>query len=265
MINLTVVIIAKNEEKMIIDCLESVKKLADEIIVIDNGSIDQTIEIAEKYGARIFKINGTDFSRLRNEGLKEARGEWILYVDADERVTPELKDEILKYIKDDPSASSGSSAFGLRRKNFYLGNHEWPKIEKLERLFKKEKLKGWYGDLHESPKFEGNLRELNGFLLHYTHRDLSSMLAKTIEWSSLEAQARFKAGHPRMALWRFPRVMLSAFYDSYIRDGGWKVGIVGLIESLYQAFSSFITYAKLWELQNSTVLRRTVENTHEIS
>ncbi len=260
--SLTVVIIAKNEEKMIGKCFESIKNLADEIILVDNGSVDKTREIVEEYGARVLSIFDADFSKLRNEGLKQAKGEWILYIDADERLTPELKDEISKYIES-PSASSGPSAFGLRRRNFYLGNHEWPKIEKLERLFKKEKLKGWYGELHESPKFEGKLGELEGYLLHYTHRDLSSMLAKTIEWSSLEAQARFKAGHPRMALWRFPRVMLSAFYDSYIRDGGWKVGVVGLIESFYQSFSTFITYAKLWELQNSTVLRRTVENSHE--
>lgn len=259
--NLSVIIIAKNEEKMIGDCLKSVEELADEILVIDNGSTDKTLEIAQKYGVRIFKINGEDFSRLRNEGLKEARGEWILYLDADERVSAALAAEISKFQV--PNSKFGG--FYLKRKNFYLGNHLWPKIEKLERLFKKEKLKGWYGQLHESPRFEGELGELDDFLLHYTHRDLSSMLKKTVEWSTLEARARFTAGHPPMALWRFPRVMLSAFYDSYIRDGGWKVGVVGLIESFYQGFSAFITYAKLWELQNSTVLRRTVENTHEIS
>lgn len=248
--NLSVVIIVKNEEKMIGDCLESVKLLADEIILVDNGSVDKTMERAGKYEARILEISGTDFAKLRNEGLKQAKGVWILYVDADERVTPELREEILNRVQNDPSASSGPSAFSLRRKNFYFGNHEWPKIEKLERLFKKDKLKGWHGRLHESPMVDGKIGELEGFLLHYTHRDLSSMLSKTIEWSKVEAQLRFDAHHPKMAVWRFPRVMLTAFWNSYVTQKGYKVGVVGLMESIFQAFSAFITYARLWELQN---------------
>ena len=159
-------------------------------------------------------------------------------------------------VQNDPSASSGPSAFSLRRKNFYFGNHEWPKIEKLERLFKKEKLKGWFGKVHESPKVLGKMGELDGFLLHYTHRDLSSMLSKTLEWSRIEAQLRFDANHPKMAIWRFPRVMLVSFWNSYITQSGWRVGVVGLMESIFQAFSVFITYARLWELQNNGTIKQ---------
>ncbi len=75
------------------------------------------------------------------------------------------------------------------------------------------------------------------------------MLNKTIEWSNEEAMARLESNHPKMTWWRFPRVMITAFLGYYVKQGGWKVGTAGLIESIYQSFSAFVTYARLWELQ----------------
>lgn len=242
---LGVIIIAKNEENLIADCIESVK-FADEIIVIDNSSTDRTREVAEHFGARVINFKSDDFSILRSVGLRSAKTKWVLYIDADERVTESLREDILSQL----SISRVSySAYSLQRKNFYFGNNEWPYIEKIERLFRKEKLKRWEGKLHESPVVEGEKGDLKGFLNHYTHRDLSSMVQKTLVWSKVEANLRFKANHPQMSLWRFPRVMLTAFYDSYIRQKGYKVGTIGIIESTYQAYSMFLTYARLWELQ----------------
>lgn len=247
---ISAIIIAKNEENMIADCLDSVS-FCDEIIVVDNGSEDRTLEIAKRMGAKVFELGTDDFSELRNFGLEKAKGEWILYVDADERVSKELEEEIthLTTIHD---RGQQLNAYFLRRKNFYLGSskkNEWPYIEKLERLFRREAFKGWRGRLHESPIFEGEVEELDGFLLHYTHRNLSEMLAKTIEWSKVEAQLKFGAGHPKVTWWRLFRVITTAFLDSYVRQKGWKAGTVGLIESIYQAFSAFITYGRLWEMQ----------------
>lgn len=244
---LSIIIIAKNAEDHIADAIDSVKKIADEIIVVDNGSVDKTIEISEYLKAKVIKEDKKDFSQLRNIGLRAARGEWVFYLDTDERVTPSLMANISDQIE---NKNSNATAFKIKRKNFYFGNHEWPYIEKLERLFYKDSLKGWYGQLHESPRIEGEVLELEGFLLHYTHRDLTSMLEKTIEWSYLEAELRLKANHPKMTWWRFPRVMLTAFFNSFVIQKGWKAGTVGLIESMYQAFSAFITYARLWEMQN---------------
>lgn len=239
------IVITKNEEEMIGEALDSLS-FCDEIIVIDNGSTDTTREIAEEKRARIFEIQTNDFSELRNFGLSKAEYDWILYLDADERVNDELKDSIVKTI----SENSEHPAFFLKRKNYYFGKHEWPYIEKLQRLFKKANLKGWKGRLHESPVFEGEAGLLkDGFILHFTHRDLESMLSKTIEWSSAEAFLRYNSGHPKMTWWRFPRVMTTAFLNSYIGQKGYKAGVVGVIESIYQAFSMFITYARLWELQ----------------
>ena len=242
---ITAILIARNEEKMIGDALESVS-FCDEIIVVDNGSIDKTKEIAEKAGAKVYPIKTDDFSELRNFGLSKAEHDWTLYIDADERINDELKDSIKKNIAE----NFKYSAFLLRRKNFYFGKHEWPKIEKMPRLFKKDKLTKWQGKLHESPVVDGEIGEIkDGFILHFTHRDLESMLNKTIEWSTQEAMLRYNSGHPQMTWWRFPRVMLTAFFDSYIKQGGYKAGAIGVVESVYQSFSMFITYAKLWELQ----------------
>lgn len=242
---LSVIIIAKDAEDWIADAIASVN-FANEVIVVDNNSTDRTIDVAKYLKAKVINSKSVDFSELRNRGLKEASGEWILYIDSDERVTEELKRSIQSKIEYHESEIAG---YKVKRKNFYFGNYEWPYIEKLERIFRKDKLKGWYGKLHESPTFDGETGELDGFLLHHTHRDLTYMLAKTIIWSKVEAKLRFEARHPHMSWWRFFRVMVTAFFDSYIRQGGWKVGVVGLIESLYQSFSIFVTYARLWEMQ----------------
>lgn len=242
---ISAVIITKNEENMIADAIDSVS-FCDEVVVIDNASQDRTTDIAQRLGANVSKLETNDFSELRNYGKEKAKSEWIIYVDADERVS----DKLAKEIKDVINKRGRYVAYRLPRKNFYLGNNQWPKIEKMERLFKKEFLVEWVGKLHESPKINGETGELFSYLLHYTHRDLTSMLSKTIEWSDVEAANRIAAKHPKMSWWRFPRVMTSTFLSYYIKQKGYRLGTAGLIESIYQSFSSFITYAKLWERQN---------------
>lgn len=126
---LTGVVIAKNEEKMIEDCLKSLS-FCDEIILIDNDSTDNTKEIAQKKGAKVYEIQTNDFSEIRNLGLSKAQGDWVLYIDADERVTKELAESIKAKIQD-----KEIKAFKVVRKNYYFGSSEWPYLEKLERLF----------------------------------------------------------------------------------------------------------------------------------
>lgn len=245
---ITGIVIAKNEEEMIKDCLSSLK-FCDEIIVVDNGSSDKTVEIAKKSGAKVVVYETDDFSKLKYKGFEISLSEWLVYLDADERITKELEVEIIEKI----NHPGKYIAFRVKRKNFYLGSsrkNEWPYIEKLERVFKKSNLEGWKGKLHESPVVEGEVGDFDNFLIHYTHRNLTQMLDKTNEWSEIEAENRFKNNHPMMSWWRFPRVMISAFINSYIKQKGYRTGTVGIIESIYQAFSIFITYAKLWEKQN---------------
>lgn len=247
MSKITAVIIAKNAEEMIADCIDSVS-FCDEVIVINNNSTDRTVELAAHLGAKVYDKKSESFSSLRNFGLEKVRTKWAFYIDSDERADSELRKSIkgqVLTIKGDKFAG-----FRIKRKNFYLGNHEWPKVEEHIRIFDKKSFKKWVGDLHESPIFQGEIGDLEGLLLHYTHRNLSEMVDKTAEWSGIEAELRYKSNHPKMNTWRFLRVMTTGFYDSYIRQEGYKAGTAGLVESIYQSFSIFITYARLWELQN---------------
>lgn len=249
MSKISAIILTQNSENLIADCIESIRKFADEIIVIDDASSDRTVDLAERLGARVETYQGMplNFAEKRNFGLKKSKNKWVFYIDADERASKELKESILEVTND---RESEYQAYKILRENYYFGGHVWPYIEKLERLFKKPSLKGWRGEVHETPLIVGKIGELKGFLVHYTHTDLASMVNKTLVWSKIEAELRFKTHHPAMAWWRFPRVMFTAFYGSYIRQKGYKAGTAGLVESLYQSFSMFITYARLWEMQD---------------
>lgn len=245
--NISIIIITKNEENNIVDCIDSAK-FSKQIIVVDNNSSDRTIELAKNNGAHVITEKFSNFSKQREAALKIVKSEWIFYLDADERITHELKEEIEKVI----NSKDSLEAYQVKRRNFYLGKNEWKYQEKMIRLFKSTALKGWVGDIHESPNFEGNLGKLNGYLDHYTHTDLTSMLAKTIKWSDTEAKIRFDANHPKMSWWRFPRVMIPVFFRYYIKQRGYKLGVPGLVESMFQTYSIFITYAKLWEMQKKS-------------
>lgn len=243
---LSAVIITKNEETNIKDCINSLG-FADEIIVIDNYSTDHTADVAIKLKAKVFKIQGIDFSKLRNLGKVKAKGKWLFYLDSDERVSRGLSSEIIKLINQD----GDTAAYEIPRHNYYFGE-KWPYVEKMIRLIRKNNLVGWHGRLHESPEISGQIGVLDAPIIHYTHNNLQSMVDKTNEWSETEAELRLLNNHPRIVWWRFFRVMITAFWQSFIIQGGWKVGNYGIVESIYQSFSIFITYAKLWERQNKS-------------
>src|SRR5258705_2414456 len=126
---LSAIIITKNAEELMADCIDSLD-FCDEIIVVDDGSKDRTVDLAKHLGAKTFSFISQDFAKLRDFGLKKAKGDWVFYVDSDERVTTELKAQILAAIEDDIDRFD---AYKILRKNYYLGKHEWQHIEKLER------------------------------------------------------------------------------------------------------------------------------------
>lgn len=251
---LSVVVITKNEQDMLKACLESVK-WADEIVVIDNGSTDKTAEIARAAGARVVKFESGDFSRTRNKGMEEASGEWVLYVDADERVLKSLKQEILEIV-----TGIGDGAFALPRKNIIFGqsvSYGPYKKDWVIRLFKKDRFETWVGKVHEYGKFKGELGYTKNALLHLTHRDLDHFMTKALDWSKIDAKLRLEAGHPQMTKWRFVRILMTQSYEELIKRKGLLGGTVGIIDSVLQIFSFYMTYVRLWEMQQKKPLEVT--------
>ncbi|OGE28521.1 hypothetical protein A2867_05065 [Candidatus Daviesbacteria bacterium RIFCSPHIGHO2_01_FULL_40_11] len=245
---LSAVVITKNEEERIKACLDSVK-WADEIIVIDNGSVDHTLEIAREYTEKIFKVNLQDFSSLRSLATKKASGDWVLFVDADERVLESLKKEIETMIN-----FADYSAYAISRRNVIFGTEVrygpfWP--DWVIRLLKKSDFEGWVGKIHEYPKFKGKLGYSKNSLLHLTHRNIDQIVLKSLEWSKIDAKLRLDADHPKMSGWRFLRIFICEVFNQGVLRKGFFNGSVGLMDSLLQALSLYITYIRLWEIQQS--------------
>lgn len=238
------IIIARNEEKNIKQCIKSLN-FAKEVIVIDNDSLDKTASIAKSLSADVYKVTGLDFSYLRNIAKEKARGDWLFYIDADEQASESLSKEVQQVL----SSKIQFSAYYIQRHNYYLGV-SWPKKESIIRLIEKKALVSWQGILHESPIVAGKIGQLKSPIIHHTHQTLNAMIEKTNEWSEIESTLRYQDNHPPVVWWRFIRVMFSAFIKSFFYESGFRAGTVGLIESFYQAFSMFVTYAKLWEKQN---------------
>lgn len=247
MISISIIILTNNSEEVLEDCLKSIKDFGSEIVVIDSNSTDKTLDIARTYKAKIIKNKLVSFSEQRNLGRDNANSKWIFYLDSDERITNEFKEEVEKLVStyDEKSSVVG---YYVKRKTYYL-NRDWGFEDKVQRLFYKKKFIEWYGEVHETPKVEGEYGEISTHILHLTHRNLEQMVDKTNKWSEIEAKLRFSSHHPRMSWWRFPRVMATGFFRSYFHEKGYRNGTEGLIESIFQAFSMFITYAKLWEMQ----------------
>lgn len=191
-------------------------------------------------------LNG-NFAEWRNQGAAKAKGEWLFYVDTDEEVTSKLEDMILQV-----TPANEFSAYAIPRRNIFLG-HEmrwggwYPDF--VLRLIRKDKLKGWKGELHEQPEIVGTICHLKEPLIHVSHRSLSEMVEKTNGWSEIEAKLLYDSGHPKMNIFRFFSAgFREAWYRGVVRLG-FLDGTVGVIEIIYQTFSRLITYSKLWELQ----------------
>ncbi len=258
---LSVVISAYNEEAKIKDCLESVN-WADEIILIDNSSTDKTVEIAKKYTSKIFtRPNNPMLNVNKNYGFSKASGNWILSLDADERVTPQLREEIgnLSRLTLD-SAAAGKFEIGnsnvvgywIPRKNIIFGkwmqHTGWYPDYQL-RLFKKEIGKFPEEHVHEMVHVEGETEHLHEPLLHYNFETIDQFLRKHLTiYSTNEAEQIIKNGYSFHYLdaIRFP---LKEFLSRFFAREGYKDGLHGLIISMLMGFYHFVIFIKIWEKQ----------------
>lgn len=242
MLRVSVVIITKNEESNINDCLESVK-WADEIVVVDSLSTDRTIEIAKKYTGKIFVKPFKNYSDQRNFANQQASCPWILAIDADERVTANLKAEIRQVLKQDTCVGYWIPCldymFGklIRHGGWYPQYHL--------RLYRKD-IAEWVGVVHEKIVVDGKVGYLKNPLLHYAHLMISNFIQKLDQYTSQEAEYLYVQGKrtntQKILFWP-----LVVFVHKYFFRLGFLDGIHGLVLSISLAYYHFVKHAKLWE------------------
>ncbi len=241
---LSLTIITFNEEGNIRDALESVK-WADEIIIIDSGSTDKTVEICKEYTGKVYDNPWPGFVAQKNYAINKANNRWILSIDADERVTPELMEEISAILK-----APKADAYAVPRKVYYLGrwiNYSGWYPDYKERLFNKEKCR-WEGkEVHEKLKVNGKIAFLKGDLHHYTFGNVDDHLKTVSKYTSLAADEYAKEGKKAGLLQIIIRPSFM-FFKSYVLKQGFRDGLPGFIIAVISSFHVFIKYVKLWEL-----------------
>src|SRR3972149_8823950 len=250
-VNVTAIIIARNEAAMITECLRTLSWCR-EVLVIDDSSTDQTAQQAENLGARVVEFSHPSFARKRNEALKHAQGDWLFYIDADERVTPTLAKEILGHIE-----TGAAPVLRLARENFAYGHlfqHGGWQRDFVTRVFKKNALQRWTGEIHESPQFIGAVKTLRSPLLHLTHRSTEENLRKSADWTKLEAELLYKAGEKPVTFSTLRRKGGMEFFRRAIIQRGYRDGLAGLIEALAQGINRVTVYIQVWELQQKPPL-----------
>jgi len=244
--DIAVVIITYNEQDRLEPTLKSVADIASEIIVVDSYSTDDTIKIAKKYTKNVFQRKWTNYSDQKNFANSKASFPWILSLDADERLSLELHEELLQ-LKDKEPESTG---FSMPRQVFYLGrwikHTVWYPDRKL-RLFRKDKAY-WEGEfVHERLVIEGEVKKLKGALLHFTYRNIHDHLDQINAFSDLAAQKLYakqkKCGWARLVL-----LPVIGFIKSYYFKAGILDGFAGFVVSVLHGYSIFLRYAKLREI-----------------
>lgn len=244
---LSVVVSAFNEEKTLARCLSSVP-FADEIIVVDNSSLDKTASIAKKFTKNVFtQPNILMLNTNKNYGFSKAKSDWILNLDADEEIPPDLAHEIQSVI----AGNRLENGFWIKRKNIIFGKwimHGlwWP--DKQVRLFRRTKGKFPCVHIHEYIAVEGTVGELSLPYLHYNYESVHQYLTKIDRASTSEALS-LRDMHYQLAWYDAVRFPLSDFLKIYFAQQAYKDGLHGLVLALFQAFYSFTVFAKFWEME----------------
>src|SRR2546422_9503227 len=238
-------VITLNEERNIADCLASVA-WADEIVVVDACSTDRTVELAWRFTDRIFVRPWPGYGPQKNFAMAQSTADWILIVDADERVSDELREEIQALLQKPGPAI----AYRIPRRNFYYGcwirgAGQYP--DRQLRLMRRGQ--GRYNDLpiHEHLQVEGLICDLIGHLEHHSYPTVLSHELKVGRYSTLSAQERAQAGYARVSPLNLLFNPLWAFFKIYVLRGGYRDGMHGFLFSAFSAAHVLLKYAKLWE------------------
>ena len=240
---LTVVILTKNEEKNIVDVIENAKKVSDKVLIVDSGSTDKTVELAEANGAKVvYRAWDNDFAAQRNFALEHVETEWVLYLDADERINDELAEAIKNVAKDSKKAMyrfiRRNSAFGKDFKYGVLGP------DSVVRMFPKDKVH-WEDKVHERPVGDLPVITLQGFFKHYTYTDFDQYISKMNAYSTIGAQNN-KAKNKKVGIIKdFVLRPFFAFFKMYVLKKGFLEGWLGFVLCLNYANYTLNKYVKL--------------------
>lgn len=267
---LSIALATYNEQDNIVDCLKSLKGIATEVIVVDGSSTDQTRQLAKKHKAKVYKTtNKPIFHINKNLAIKKCKGDWILQLDADERLTPELKEEIAKVLSgsyfgytDWRSSKKYQSdtppvAYWLKRRNYFLGHYftksgQYP--DPVIRLFRRGFATLPAKSVHEQMKVNGPLAWLKSDLDHFATPTFSRYIQRENRYSSLTAQ-ELKDGGVTINPFSFINFIfikpLSTFLAIYLRHKGFQDGFSGFVFALFSGLHHALSYIKLWELKSS--------------
>ena len=242
----SVAIITKDEEANMRDCLESVK-WADEVVVVDNGSTDNTLNICREYQAKIYPEEWKGYAGQKNSAIAKTRNEWVLSLDADERISPELRQEIQQSLEEKPKFSG----YFIARKNFFLGHWirhcGWYPDFNL-RLFRKSLGRFREREVHEKIEVQGKAGYFEHAMEHKTYRSLDDYFRRMNRYSTLAAREMARAGRKfrlRDAFFRPP----FTFFQMYFLRVGFLEGYLGFLLSSLYSFYTFVKYSKLKEVQ----------------
>lgn len=243
---ISAVIITLNEERRLEPALKSLAGVASEIIVVDAYSHDETLEIAKKYTGKVFQRKWTNFSDQKNFGNNKASFSWILSLDADERLSSELRQEIIQLKRDEPQCSG----FSMPRRVFYLGrwirHSGWYPDRKI-RLFRKDRAH-WEGEyVHENLVIEGRVERLKGSIHHFSYRNIQDHLVRINTFSELGSKKLY-AQKKKCRWYHLLFLPFFRFVKSYVWKGGFLDGFAGLVISVLNGYAIFIRYAKLKEI-----------------
>ena len=241
------IVITKNEERNICGCLDSLKWV-DEIIVVDAESTDSTVVKAKEFTDKIFVKPWEGFGPQKNFAIEQAQGDWIFILDADERVTAGLKDEIRSLLEN--GSEPRIAGYRVPRRNFFYG--QWMQYggmfpDPQVRLFRNDGSR--YDDtlLHENLVLKGDVADLQGFLDHYSVPTITHHLRKMIQYTSLSAREKLKTLHAVTFLNLFGHHVWTIIKTLVLRQG-WKDGVHGLIAATFAGFHTFAKYAKAYEI-----------------
>ena len=244
---LTTVILTKNEEKTIKQVILNTQKCAANVLVVDSGSSDKTVEIAEKCGAKVvYSAWDDDFAAQRNFALQHVTTPWVLYLDADEFLDAELTAAIKNVL-----ASDENKQYSMLRKSHAFGfeyKHGIFKPDEVIRLFK-TKAVNWEGKVHERPVCEMPKERLKGYIEHYTYENWQDWWNKAGHYTSIWAEDAYKRNKKTSLGSAFFHAAYG-FFRAYIIQAGFIDGWSGLYSSLQHFIYTLMKYLKLYELQN---------------